>query len=387
MEGASPVVKIRQITRQALGRTAWLGDLYNARTDEFCSSSIFKEQLPTDSPAITTLENHQSRIDSTESDGTVDNMIELDVDLQLKLSILAGIVTPPGLAKYLQTSEKSSISAERSFACKITTVTEQLDLKRKEIEEMTKTKEELASTGATHVVVQIDWGAKCFVSVTDHNHKNNDKTKAGENISDNLEKLKSVGWTAGTDFEQGGNELSLKIVGDVLPDDLPTTVDDGEVEQISIIQRLVKECNGGKGKPVTLHMLPLLSLTEPFQEVSERDVFRVERLFSHIEESKQKASEFNFKEKDLEKVRRCKENITRQEDGMRCDIKKCVLDIRSAKCDSECLTKICEEYEGKVDEAFRALEEMSCQNISLWQRCLQFSSAIFGRDDMPKVYK
>jgi len=364
MEGASPVVGSPPIIRQALGRTAWLGDLYDARTDEFCSSSIFKEQFPTDSPAKTTLENHQSSIEITESDGTEDIMSKLDVDLQLKLSILTGIVTPPGLAKYLQTSEKSSISTERSFACEIATVTEQLDLTRKEIEEMTKTKEELASTGATHVVVQIDWGAKCFVSVTDHNHKNNEKTK-----------LTSVGWTAGTDFEQGGNE-SLKIVGDVLPDDLPTTVD-GAVKQISIIQRLVKECNGGKGRPVTFHMLPLLSLTEPFQEVSAREVLRVERLFSHIEELKQKASEFNCKEKDLEKLRRCKENITRQEDDMRCDIKNCVLDIRSAKCDSECLTKICDEYEEKIDKAFRALEEISRQNISIWQKVSSTVSAVF----------
>jgi len=46
------------ISRQALGRIARLGDMYDARTDTFCGTTMFSQQLPLDSPAITRTDNH-----------------------------------------------------------------------------------------------------------------------------------------------------------------------------------------------------------------------------------------------------------------------------------------------------------------------------------------
>jgi len=96
--GSQPIVRKKEITRQAVGRAAWLGDLYDARTDTFCSTSIFKEKLPTDSPAIRTQDIHHTSTVYTESDSFEEKMSKLDVDLQLTLNILAGLVIPGGSA-------------------------------------------------------------------------------------------------------------------------------------------------------------------------------------------------------------------------------------------------------------------------------------------------
>ena len=96
--GSQPIVRKKEITRQAVGRAAWLGDLYDARTDTFCSTSIFNEQLATDSPAIRTQDIHHTSTVYTESDSFEEKMSKLDVDLQLTLNILAGLVIPGGSA-------------------------------------------------------------------------------------------------------------------------------------------------------------------------------------------------------------------------------------------------------------------------------------------------
>ena len=105
----------------------------------------------------------------------------------------------------------------------------------------------LASTGATHVVVQIDWGAKCFVSITDLHHEHDQKTEVGCELSASLDYLKSFIVETGGKFHQekgekdNWNKLSVKIFGDVLPDNVPTTVD-GAVELIRKMPKLVEKC-------------------------------------------------------------------------------------------------------------------------------------------------
>ena len=369
MGGASStpsIVGTAEISRQALGRTAQLGDLYDATTDTFCSTSIFNKQLRTNSLAIIKQDKPRCNAYNIKLESLEEIRNTLNVDLQLILSILAGTVSLGGSAKYLQEKKESFKSVERALMYDIITVTQQLDISHKKIKKHLVTRKKMASAfaNATHVVVGIDWGAKCVVRVTDHNHENNEKTAVGEKLLAKVEKLKSVSGEAESEFGQGEkdkwSELSLKIFGDVLPDKIPTTVD-GAVELIRNMPELVEKCNDGKGIPVTFHMLPLLS--QPFHEVSDREVFRICRLFEHIDELKQRASEFNCHGDDLEKVQKCIKKLTEQKDDLRCDIKESVKAIRSHKSDSQHLEKICENHENEVNIAFRPLEEMKRQNM------------------------
>jgi len=116
------------IIRQALGRTAVLGDLNDARTDTFCTTSIFKKKLSPNSDSIETTDNRSSIIIYTESGSLEEIMSKLNVGVQLKLSILAGCATPEGSAKYLKEKKKSFRSVESALVYDITAVTEQLNL-------------------------------------------------------------------------------------------------------------------------------------------------------------------------------------------------------------------------------------------------------------------
>jgi len=318
--------------------------------------------LPTDSPAIRTQDIHHTSSDYTESDSFEEKMSKLDVDLQLTLSILAGLVIPEGSAKYLKERKQSFRSVERAFVYDISTVTEKVELESKELKEMKKTPTIMDSTDATHVVVQIDWGAKCFVSVTDHNHENDEKTEFGGKISAILKYLKSFVGDAGGKQEKGKkdnwNKLSVNVFGDVLPDDIPTTVD-GAGELIRKIPELVKKCNGGKGKPVTYHMIPLPSHTKPIKEVPQTEVFRVNVLFGRIDELKQTASEVKFKE-DSKYVQRCERIVTKIESlerKLRNDIQVFVVAIRSSEDDSKSLANLCLKYENEVNETEKEVKK------------------------------
>jgi len=116
-------------------------------------------------------------------------------------------------------------------------------------------------------------------------------------------------------------------------------------------------------KPVTLHMLPLLSHTEPMTEVPHTEVSKVFRLFSRIDELKRTASECNYKE-DSRYVQRCEGIVTKIktiEQKLQSNIKECVLVIRSSECDSERLAEICKECEKEVNEAYEEVKEMKYQ--------------------------
>jgi len=71
-------------------------------------------------------------------------------------------------------------------------------------------------------------------------------------------------------------------------------------------------------------------------------------------------------------VEKLSKKITAIEDELRCYIKKCVVEIRSDKCESTILTELCKKCAKKVDEADAELEEIEmcpqpssiCQKIS-----------------------
>jgi len=95
------------ISRQALGRTASLGDIYDATTDTFCHMSIFRKQLPADCEAVNKTDTPDSRISYVSVRCLKEMFNKLNVTGELKLSVLAGMCELDGSAKYL--SEKKSI--------------------------------------------------------------------------------------------------------------------------------------------------------------------------------------------------------------------------------------------------------------------------------------
>jgi hypothetical protein len=137
------------LVRPALGETASLGALYDARTDSFVQLSVVKNRP---SPkAITTTDNYDSDIKYINHDSFKDKFSSLDIGAQLGVSFLAGLVTVEGSGKYLSERWDTNLVAQRSLIYNIKTGSEKLEFQTKEVEDNISW--EAVDTGAaTHVV-------------------------------------------------------------------------------------------------------------------------------------------------------------------------------------------------------------------------------------------
>ena len=154
---------VRPISRQALGRTAFLGSLYDATRDEFCERSIICDELPV--VAIRSLdENHGHS--SYEFDSAISKKLrKLNVDASLSLSLLGGLVKSVGASSnYLYTKEKTSQYLEATFIHRCITRTESLNVSHKEFKSRVEPNS-LKHKNATHVVTSIRWGADVFAQL------------------------------------------------------------------------------------------------------------------------------------------------------------------------------------------------------------------------------
>ena len=150
----------RPITRQALGRTAFLGSLYDATTDEFCERNIINDDIP--AAAIRHLdENHGHS--SYEFDSTLSRKLrKLNVDASLSLSILGGLIKSAGAtSNYIYTRERTTQAIEATFIHRSITRTEALNISHKELKARVEPSA-LRHRHATHVVTSIRWGADVF---------------------------------------------------------------------------------------------------------------------------------------------------------------------------------------------------------------------------------
>ncbi|GBG60789.1 hypothetical protein CBR_g12527 [Chara braunii] len=136
---------MRVIRMAALGRSANVGDLYDIRTEAFCTArqgsrprlSLFDHHIlpPTVSKSQPSIQVHYTIDDEEEDDchSLSKRCRILHVDPQLQLSILGGLITPEGPGEYLVYREPSvpagdtDRGARASFFCQVTTVETHLD--------------------------------------------------------------------------------------------------------------------------------------------------------------------------------------------------------------------------------------------------------------------
>jgi len=404
------------ITRQALGRIAWLGDMYDARTDRFCAQSVFKETIPP--AAIKKRENPHSNISFTTVNSVNDKLNILDVKADLKLSVLAGWVEVGGSARYLEESKDSFKSVESALVYNITTVVENIDLFNDELKTCFSQDALSLSRAATHVVVAIYWGANCTVTITDENVEDEDKTEVEASFKARLENLKFLVSPSGgmedrssEQYRERCDTFSLKIFGDILPDSFdqfPTTLD-GAVELMRKIPDLVSKSNDGKGKPLKYVLFPLSSapliqiLTEialqnndnqqvdqnpiSYASINERQIIRTSYLFSYISELRRKAHDYYNElnhhcrwitaEEELRNARKTEEDLAVQEGRLKSDLSKCLKEIRSKNADGDSLEDLCKTHRDEANKIFQRCEEIynrEKQQIVFAKRCTRFGA-------------
>ena len=392
------------ITRQALGRNAFLGDLYDARTDKFCALNLFNA-TPHPS-AIQKQDNPYSDISITTSSSTDEKLNILHVNADLKLSFLAGMVETGVAAQYLNESKDSFKSVESAIVCRVTTKVEKLDIVRDDVKPCISVAA-LKHPTATHVVVQIDWGANCTIRATYKNSENKEKKEVEGCLNALLEKLKGIVSANGEgklgltkqDRESWKN-FSLEIFGDVLPDKLRTTVDDTQ-EMMRNLPQLIQKCNDGKGKPLQYVMFPLsspafqnkLGITIPknraVKQIDEGQIIQCIQLYDHILELIQKAHDqveemnnhsYCVTESELNEARSVAETLKAQEGSFKSKLKKVIIEVRSGNNDSGAIADLCTKNRKEANETFKKCKKIFDalrSRIAFAEDCVKFGANHF----------
>ena len=261
------------MTRAAIGRIAKLGDLYNARTDQFTSYNGLKRNLREDDIFPTRL--NSTEIDFIYEDSLKEKLKKLGIDTELGLSICAGLAVPDGSASCLNDVKRSSKTERMTFAYSVRTCRENLEgIRRLADVEMLKERE------ATHIVVGINWGAKCNVTCEYDKSENEDETAAKSKLKARIEKFQAIDKVEGgasLDFGESKAEnednFSYNCKSDVsdLSKHMPATVEEA-ISAASKLPSVTVSTNDGKGVPISYELAPLNPLRESLRLDADYDV-------------------------------------------------------------------------------------------------------------------
>ena len=364
------------ITRQALGRIAKIGDLYNSATEKFLGLSMLREQLPKDSPAIAITDNKQCNISVTTVSTYSEKMDKMNVTSDLKLSVLVGMCEVNGSAKYLTEKKSNFKSVESSLLYNLTTVVEQLNLSSDKLMPYVSSND-LSETGATHVVVGIHWGANCAITMTDQNKEDKSVKDVEANLSANMEKLKvivsasaSVGMKKDKKETDSFHSFTLKTFADMLPEgaeEIPHTYE-GALAMVQKMPVMLKNCNDGKGKPLAYILLPLiyvpfrdkLGLKDMKREIGTLeggDIVQVLQIFDLVTQMRQKVHDYHDRlltfnvyptyyviDSELEYILSFEKFFDLEEANLRSKTRMLASEIRAQKKGVECLNAFCDEH-------------------------------------------
>ncbi len=355
------------IVRSSLGQILSLGDLYDARKDTFAGINIFNQTPPDTS--ILCHDNPFSKVDFEITDRLSEKFRKLDVNAELQLSVLAGLVNLQGSGNYLR-EEKSSAKAERiTLLYSIKTKSESLNIFNSNLKEIIDLNA-IDCVEATHIVVGIDWGANCTITAEDTNQNNEESTKIQGLLKAEMNKISyAINGQGESNIQEVNNEynrnFSFRSNCDIVPKDeeLPSNLQQA-IEFVKKLTRLVRESNNGKGKPLSYTLLPISSVTRYFnfekkidntlQELQEEAVLKFVQLFDEISLIRQELydiyqdiilNSFCLLDHDLQKVTELKNNFSISEANLRSDLNKTLVEVRSGKSDVSKLDELIKKYE------------------------------------------
>ena len=290
------------IELSAVGRVAKLGELYDARSDQFLHLSITKSNFPNTS--ISSTQNKETKLKYTLLNTFEEKFQTLDVSAEVKLSVMGGLFELEGSGRYFKDTKKSAKSAKASIIQSFLTTYDQVSITDSAVNPLVND-DVLAQIDATHVVVGIQWGGNVFISVEDLNQDNRDVQKVEGNLGVKIQllaaSLSGHGLVNVSDADKSElNKFSFEIYGDLLPDSVPQTLIEA-VQFMKISPSLLQNANGGKGKAMKYTLLPLPALRKLWKinsqinalinRVDEATIKNCIRLFDEINSAGQKLND------------------------------------------------------------------------------------------------
>ena len=152
----------------------------------FQGNSIFTGKLAAEDDIYET-ELGTTDVELTLSDTLEEKFHCLDIQAELSVSILCGLVSLSGSGKYLDEKRKTTKSSSMSLIYKINTINEEVYLRQlKNLVDF----DGLETSTATHVLTSIDWGAVCTVTAEYSFCDTDEKKKVEGALRAEMNKLK-----------------------------------------------------------------------------------------------------------------------------------------------------------------------------------------------------
>jgi hypothetical protein len=245
--------------RPAFGQVAAIGTLYDARNECFLSGSLFDKALPLESVPKTIIRKTTCKV--IHNDSYEDNFKLMGVGNDFGASILAGLVVPDGAGRVLDEKTDSRHILGAAIHHQILTVREKLDPASPGINEC-RTASFAENHDATHIVMEIEWGAQSTVMARSHSDTRKSRFQAQiQALQKAVETGRPIGQGNAAWLADDETQIDVTVFSDILDDGI--LMSDSQkfqeaYEFLSVIPAHIKHENGGKGNPGTYN--------SPFQQ-------------------------------------------------------------------------------------------------------------------------
>ncbi|CAG7722662.1 unnamed protein product [Allacma fusca] len=254
----------------AFGRVAQLGEFYDATEEQFLNQMIFGKRLPANLDLITSLDNPSTstRFQVVESMTQKITFLDISASLAVSLKCSSFSVDVKGSASFVKDEKQSEKHVEGFLVHETQTSRDSVDLFNEGIRPYVDV-DFLSETTASHVVTAIYYGADVAARFTDTNILSQDQQdiKGKLEISFSLSEMLKVEAMAEVNITNGdysnSSTYDLKVSGDVPMNIIPTNSFE-VMEFIYTIPELLKNINGGKGKPIRYVLTPVKRLEEAY---------------------------------------------------------------------------------------------------------------------------
>ena len=230
------------LQKAGIGRPLAPGMLYDCRSDEYLPN-LFLWKPESIAGATTRMSHVSQKVVEIVEDRFSLKASCLEIDSELQLSILAGLVDAKGAAKYL-TDYKSSMNQSRvGLLYKQTTKIEQLSLDK--LSEQCLDRME----SATHVVTEVEYGAAAVFVFASNSCKHDE-------LLDKIEELKQLLSSSSDDVIHltGNSAIRCTFYTDIPCSKVPTTLPEVSHACQSLRVYLAEEA---KGVPVRVRLHPI----------------------------------------------------------------------------------------------------------------------------------
>lgn len=204
----------------------------------------------------------------------------MNVEASMKLSLMAGLITVEGSAKYLKQTKTNSRTVRVTFMFNVRTKEQYLQVSRADLHQYFSS-DALENPNATHCIVGIKWGARVAATFEETlssfaaaeelqgclaaSLKKATINISGEAKLENVDKVNS-------DF----HSLKISFSGDVLIEDVPNTISD-VFAIFKKVPKMIEKLNEGKGQQLEFELYPLKRMAEIFKHE-----LRIQRFFFSI---------------------------------------------------------------------------------------------------------